>query len=413
MRETERDLLEVVREYLQRVGREDTERNRLNAIYTNPNWMKRWPAYKAAQKKAAMNAPRQKPTTKPEDQALVEQWLAMRNEQIKKYNESLTTGIGLPKLEIGYANFQITFEKALYEAREWFSSRQQEYDDTVTAAGRARVQYIESENQRANNLIHRPIDQNDPIYLKYKIRLTPLTDQQLDDYSKWPVDDLRKGIEFTKSQAALNINLNGPLTEHEWACVTRFVQTNNLDPMGVENFETAALLLAEHNVIRRKDLGPVTVDIEPPKLPEPIARPVVEPEPQGRAAEQSRRERDTIRDCRKVLNEYLIEIEQGDEPVPDGVVFAAYDSLLKTRTPIDRRSVRKAVFYATLKTGRKPSGYLDDEIESFIDQTEMQQVSAEEYKRQMALYGDVRLGRVPSKENALLEQIVKNTTRKS
>jgi hypothetical protein len=76
--------------------------------------------------------------------------------------------------------------------------------------------------------------------------------------------------------------------------------------------------------------------------------------------------------------------------------------------------VRKAFFYAALKIrGQRPSGFGDDEIESWAtDQPAMHQVSAEEYRRQMSLYGDVSLSRVPSKETALLEQIAKNTARK-
>ena len=415
MRETERDLLEVVREYLQRVGREDTERNRLNAIYTNPNWMKRWPTYKAAQKKAAMNAPRQKPTTKPEDQALVDQWLAMRNEQIKAYNESLTTGIGLPKLELGYANFQITPEKALYEAREWFEERQQEYDDTVTAAGRARVQYIQADNDRANKLLHQPIDLNDPIYLKYRVRLTPLTDQQLDDYAKWPVDDLQRGIAFTKSQAALTIDLNGALSEHEWACVIRFVQTNGLDPMAQENYETAALILTEHNVIRRKELGPVTVNIEPPKLPEPVIRPV-ETQPMSRAQEQMQRENDLIAEIKAKFGEYATEISDNDSvPLENTVLLEAYSELMKNRAELSRENVRKALFYAILKIrGQRPahSAFTNEEVDGF-NSGDMSDVSSEELKRQLTKWGDFKRSRMPDETIGLLKQLVAQQGRKS
>lgn len=417
MRETERDLLEVVDEYLRRTGREIDERNRLNAIYGNPGWLKRWPAYKAAQKKAAMNAPRQKPTTKPEDQALVEQWLAMRNEQIRAYNESLTTGVGLPKLEIGYANFQITFEKALYEAREWFESRQQEYDDTVTAAGRARQQFLQAENERANKLLHQPIDPNDPIYLKYKIRLTPISDAQLDDYAKWPVADLQQAIDHVKYQAGLNINLNGALTEHEWACITRFVQTNGLDPMAQENYETAALILTEHNVIRRKALGPVTVYIEPPKLPTPVVRPVVETQPMSRAQEQLQRENELIAEIKMKFGEYATEISDNDSvPLENAVLFEAYRELMETRSELNRENVRRAIFYAILKIrGSRPahSAFTNEEVDGFAEAGDMSDVSSEELKRQLTKWGDFKRSRMPNETNALLKQLVAQLGRKS
>jgi hypothetical protein len=150
------------------------------------------------------------------------------------------------------------------------------------------------------------------------------------------------------------------------------------------------------------------------KVPEAIERPVQESQPMGRAAEQAQRESDTLRDIRGTFGDYLTEVDQSQaEPVAAPILFHAYDRMLQTRATVTRESVRKHLFQSALQFGKKLNGFTDDEIESFTDQSAMHQVSAAEYKRQMAMYGDVRLSRVPSKETSLLEQIVKNTTRKS
>lgn len=81
------------------------------------------------------------------------------------------------------------------------------------------------------------------------------------------------------------------------------------------------------------------------------------------------------------------------------VLFKTYDSMMGK--PISRDAVRKAYFYATPKIkGQRPSGFADDEIESWAtDATAMLQVSAEEYKRQIEKYGDVSLSRLPNETN--------------
>ena len=206
-------------------------------------------------------------------------------------------------------------------------------------------------------------------------------------------------------------SLGTEFTPDEAARIDAFVKANNLD-FTSPSYEAAFQVLVAEKIIRREPVAWPKLQAVKPELPEFVERPPAVTQPQGRAAEQAQREADTLADIRGMFKDYLDEIEQNDITVEPGVLFNAYDELLKNRIPIDRSTVRKAIFYSWLRQGRKPAGFSDDEIESFNDQGAMQQVSAEEYKRQMKLYGDVRLSRVPSRETALLEQIVKNTTRK-
>ena len=154
--ETQIDLLELVDAYLRRTGREINERNRLNAIYTNGSWAKRWPAYKAQQAKKRLHAERPQETVPQQDTALVEQWLTFENARRAEYNSQLKSGVGLPKLELGFANGQITFDNALFAAKQWFKEKEEAYEDSVNADLVAQQHYRNSEQGRANKILHQP-----------------------------------------------------------------------------------------------------------------------------------------------------------------------------------------------------------------------------------------------------------------
>lgn len=416
MSEQQVDLLDLVDAYLRRTGREVNERNRLNAIYTNGSWAKRWPAYKAAQAKKKLHAERPKQTIPQQDTALVAEWLEFENKRRTEFNATLTSGVGLPKLEIGFANGQISFDNALFAARQWFKEKEEAYEDSVNANLVAKQHFINAENKRANKILHQPYPA-DGIGRKFLDRYDVgiITEELAAAYVRDYIDiengpQLLRDLQRTQRDIAA-MNLGTTFSDDEARRIDAFVKANNLDFLA-PSYEAAFQALVAEGVIRRAPMSWPESTATKPELPEVKATTPVEARPQGRAAEQAQREKDTLRDIRATLKDYIEEVEQNDQPVPDQVVFNAYDELLKNRIPIDRSTVRKAIFYSWLRQGRKPAGFSDDEIESFTDRNAMQQVSAEEYKRQMALYGDVRLSRVPNKETALLEQIVKNTTRK-
>ena len=72
---SETDLMEVVDAYLVRTGRAIDERNRLNAIYTNPRWQKLYPAWKEKQKQLKQQETRPRQVTSAQSQAIVNEWL--------------------------------------------------------------------------------------------------------------------------------------------------------------------------------------------------------------------------------------------------------------------------------------------------------------------------------------------------
>lgn len=413
------DLREEVDFYNKKHGRE-TEgevgyRHFLNAVYLNPGWLRRLPAYKEQQRKQELNQDRPKQTTSAQDDALRNEWLAAVNQKRKRDAESSTYGVPLTPLEIGAAPGMVSPESALVQAKVWFEERTK----SAAAAREQEVQRTVREQQiedaRINKILHSPMPKNDPIWSKYARVVEHLTDESLDTLQQQSVEDLRRQIEAAKNVAALEVSdvMTGVVTPGEWAKAHDFITANFLNPTQPSSWGIAIGVLVEHKVIRKRQT-PTVVVIPDPQLPVVEDRPVTETRPQGRAAQEAQRLADTLREIRAKLGEYLEEIESHDSvnPAEDVVVFNLYDSLLGKE--ITRDAVRKAYFYAALKIrGSRPSGFTDDEIEAWAtDQTAMNQVSAAEYKRQMTLYGDVRLHRVPDPTNALLKELVQNTARK-
>ncbi len=408
--ETTVDLMELVDAYLVRTGREINERNRLNAIYTTASWAKRYPAWKQKQKDKKANETRPRVMPDQQKQALVAEYLTFENKRRKDYNAALTTGVGLPMLELGYGSGQVTFENAVFAAEQWFAEKVQSYDDNVVASAKAFKQFAEAEEQRAVTILSKPMASDDPMYRKYKHLLTPIREDLINDYAKLVLEDEKKGthdwdnaIAFVVNQAetALVTEFSSP----ERARIISFLKVNELDPMAENNWTTVFLILQESQIIRRAPVSWSSPTGEP-KLPKFVERPAPETQPQGRAAEQIQREKDTLADIRAAFGDALETVQSRDtvNPTEDAVLFQAYSSLMQQKSELSLENIRKAIFYAILQCrGQRPaySAYSQAEVEGWQSGAELGSVTASEHDYEMRTYGDVRLSRVQERRERL------------
>jgi hypothetical protein len=415
MSDTTRDLMVVVDEYLVRTNRKINERNRLMVIGTNPAWRSRYKAWKEVQKQKALNATRPVPTTSAQDQAVVKEWLDGENSRRRAHNDQLTTGVGLPMLELGYSAGMITFENALFAAREAHAEKVQAYDDALVANTKAFIEYGRAEEQRAGDILTKPYPAKG-IGRKHldNFDVVPMTDETLAYYAEHytPVDLMAtKNVQRNLAASSLGTTFS-PAEESR---LDAFLLANQLDI--IEGCYVAAFkVLCDEKVIRRTPMSVQPVTIPEPKLPTVTERPVEASEPQGRAAQEAQRLADTLREIRSLFGEYLSEIEQHDakNPAEDIVIFNAYDEMLKNRIEITREQVRKHFFYAALKTrGERPSGFTDSEIDSWVAGTETHNMSAAETKRQLEQYGNLSISRMPDKTQELLKTLVSKLGQKA
>jgi hypothetical protein len=406
------DVRAEIDRYLVRHGMEVNTRNRANVAQGVKKWRDGYRAFKADELKAAA-APKPIARSSAQDEADVAEWLSAINKKRKQDADRLDTGVGQAPLEIGFGPGQVSFGSAVEAAKIWREQRQQ----AVNAAREQEVVRAASEQQAEDARVHKLLHEPDTsaIYEKYRHAVQPLSLANLETYSQhWTVDELRRQAEAARNIAALEVAnvMTGEVTNEEWRMASDWIDANNLDPTFASSWGIAITVLVEDRVIRKRDVPKIKIIPDPERkiVPE---RPAEERLPQGRAAQEAQRLADTLREIRQTLGSYLTEIEIHDSvnPAEDAVVFNLYDSLLGRE--ITRDAVRKAFFYAALKIrGSRPSGFRDSEIETWAtDQPAMHQVSASEYKRQMAMFGDVRVSRVPDPTASLLKEIVKNTAR--
>jgi hypothetical protein len=414
------NVLDEIDFYLRKHGKELTRDNRARAAQGVKKWRDGYKDAMAQESKKTQAANRvaraDAASTTPENEALALEWLAYTNEQRRQSNAAQTTGVGLPMLEIGYGNGQITMQNAVYAATLWFAERQEAADDAKFAAAKAYQQYNEAENARANAILHQPYPATG-IGRKFldEYDVVVLTDESANWYCEhFTPDNLISTRNVQRNLAAASLDTK--FLPEEIARIDAFMLANNLDIVE-GSFRAAFQVLVAENIIRRTPTKMLEPTIKDPVMPKVEQRRKVERQPQGRAAEQAQREADMLADIKAAFGDVVEDISNHDSvPVEDAVLVAAYEELMRARAELSRENIRKAIFYAILKVrGQRPahSAFTNEEVDGWVYAAEANTISAEESRRQLALWGDVKLSRVPDKTNELLKELVVKLGRKS
>jgi len=407
--------------YLKKHGKPITRDNRARAAQGVAKWRNGWKDAMAEETKksqAANRAAKANSSDVADDEAIGYAFIEQANREIDQRNAQRTSGAYEQPLVLGQ---NISIASAIEQGKLWWAGVEQDHDDKVTAAGRTLIEMEKAAHAHANRVMHQR-DENDPIYLKYKHLLTPLTEEQAREINLLLVKDVVKGPReyketIARCQFVAAEALCTTVLPEEWDRVYRWIQTFELDPWAEENWSNGFLVLRDHGIIRRT-LPPMP-KIEAPQKPKADSRRQVAREklPQGRAQEQMQREADMLADIKAVFGDVVEDISSHDSvPVEDAVLVEAYSELMKARAELTRENIRKAIFYAILKVrGQRPahSAFTNEEVDGFVYAAEAGKISAEETKRQLEKYGDVSTARVPDKTQALLQELVGKLGRKS
>ena len=368
-----KNLMVEVETMLTKRGMPLTERNKINLIQGVDSFRRRyrdWKRWNEEQKHDERLANRH---LTPEREAHGRAWAAKQSPPVEILSQQA--------LERCVAYAEIEFEQA-----------QKDYAAAVAEGQRLHQEAIAYQQQVATDALSKPMADN-PVYRKYSRRLTPLSEDNVEIYRGYSIDDLRKMCDLAKYNATNDLMLDNPPSAFEFAAVAKWIDVNYLDPGCQENWSNGFLCLQEIGVLRPQSIPTHVIEMAEPRLPE-APEPVKQSKTSGYATNQAEVFANAVAEIKAgPVGQYLAELPNFE--LTDIFVSEVYNEMFAKRVEITRDNVRKFAYFNMRKHRILAANIFDDsEVLAWtVDAQDAGKVSSEQYRKQVELFGNFSLSR--------------------